>query len=91
MGEDLPLPSTLNGWRGITRRPGWHFDLDTAEHLLSRQFGTRDLSGFGCADQPLAVATDAGITVRGKNPVINFTRMRHRPADYLTPFNIASL
>jgi DNA mismatch repair protein MutS len=56
VGEDQPLAAALNGWRGITRRPAWHFDLDTAERLLSRQFGTRDLGGFGCADQPLAVA-----------------------------------
>jgi len=56
VGEDQPLPAALNGWRGITRRPAWHFDRETAERLLSRQFGTRDLGGFGCADQPLAVA-----------------------------------
>jgi len=36
-------------------RPPWHFDLDTSTRLLATQFGTRDLSGFGCADQPLAV------------------------------------
>ncbi|MGM0564205.1 MAG: DNA mismatch repair protein MutS [Pseudomonadota bacterium] len=29
-------------------RPAWHFDGDTARRLLNEQFGTRDLSGFGC-------------------------------------------
>jgi len=37
-------------------RPPWHFDPDSATRALSEQFHTRDLSGFGCADKPLAVA-----------------------------------
>jgi DNA mismatch repair protein MutS len=41
---------------GVTRRPEWHFDLDSAIHLLTRQFGTQDLGGFGCNDLPLAVS-----------------------------------
>ena len=32
----------------ITRRPPWHFEHDGATRLLCRQFGTRDLAGFGC-------------------------------------------
>jgi DNA mismatch repair protein MutS len=31
-------------------RPPWHFDLDAARRLLTGQFGTRDLAGFGAAD-----------------------------------------
>ena len=31
-------------------RPPWHFALDTAQRLLSSQFGTRDLAGFGAAE-----------------------------------------
>ncbi len=42
-----------------TSRPTWHFDLDTAQRLLLRQFGTHDLSGFGCDHLPLAI-TAAG-------------------------------
>ncbi|MET0092613.1 MAG: DNA mismatch repair protein MutS [Sedimenticola sp.] len=57
--EDYALPTTAPRQGGITHRPAWHFDHDTAERLLTRQFGTRDLGGFGCADQPLAV-TAAG-------------------------------
>jgi len=30
--------------------PPWHFDADTATRLLSAQFGTKDLQGFGVAD-----------------------------------------
>ncbi|MEO7386508.1 MAG: DNA mismatch repair protein MutS, partial [Gammaproteobacteria bacterium] len=30
--------------------PPWHFDAETATRLLSAQFGTQDLQGFGVAD-----------------------------------------
>jgi DNA mismatch repair protein MutS len=53
--EDSRLPQALRLERGITRRPAWHFDADSAERLLCGQFGTRDLAGFGCAHLPLAV------------------------------------
>ncbi len=44
-GQDarFALPAALR----TTRRPPWHFDLDSASRLLCSQFGTRDLSGFG--------------------------------------------
>jgi len=56
LAEDYDLPTGILKQSGITRRAVWHFDRETAERLLTRQFGTRDLGGFGCADQPLAVA-----------------------------------
>ena len=40
----------------VTRRPPWHFDLDSAQRLLCSQFQTMDLSGFGCDDMPRGVA-----------------------------------
>ncbi|MFZ5558849.1 MAG: DNA mismatch repair protein MutS [Pseudomonadota bacterium] len=42
---------------GTARRhlPPWQFDLESARSRLARQFETRDLSGFGCDDLPLAV------------------------------------
>ena len=40
----------------ITRRPPWHFELDSSTRLLCNQFGTRDLSGFGCDGYPRGVA-----------------------------------
>jgi DNA mismatch repair protein MutS len=41
--------STLNFKKtAIRRQPSWNFDLATARRLLTQQFGTRDLSGFGC-------------------------------------------
>jgi DNA mismatch repair protein MutS len=53
--EDSTLPERIKLRAGITRRPIWHFDGDTAEQLLTRQFATRDLGGFDCNDQPLAI------------------------------------
>ncbi len=45
MSEDSPLklPKTL-----LRRQPAWYFELETAQRLLTQQFGTHDLSGFGC-------------------------------------------
>ncbi|WP_029133485.1 DNA mismatch repair protein MutS [Sedimenticola selenatireducens] len=53
--EDYALPDGLTAPGGTTRRAAWHFDRDSAERLLTRQFGTRDLGGFGCTDLPLAI------------------------------------
>ena len=47
----LPMATSAS----LRERPPWHFDLDSATRSLCHQFGTRDLSGFGCADLPLAV------------------------------------
>ncbi len=55
MSEDSRLPETLGLERAPTRRPAWHFDPESAERALCEQFGTRDLTGFGCAGLPLAV------------------------------------
>jgi DNA mismatch repair protein MutS len=40
----------------VTRRPPWHFELDSATRLLCGQFGTRDLNGFGCEGFPRGIA-----------------------------------
>ncbi len=53
--EDSRLPTALGLERGITRRPAWHFDRDSGERLLCAQFGSRNLTAFGCAALPLAV------------------------------------
>lgn len=33
---------------GLTRRPPWHFELESAHQRLLDQFKVKDLSGFGC-------------------------------------------
>jgi DNA mismatch repair protein MutS len=46
--EDNPLDGAFDGNIRVTRRPPWHFEHDSVERLLCGQFGTQDLSGFGC-------------------------------------------
>ncbi len=53
--EDHPEGRLESDDYRITRRPPWHFDLDSATRLLSQQFGTRDLSGFECDEYPRGV------------------------------------
>jgi DNA mismatch repair protein MutS len=54
LAEDSRTPERWS-LTGVTRRPPWHFDLDSAERQLCAQFGTRDLSGFGCQGLTAAV------------------------------------
>ncbi len=55
--EDFTAPAWLCERAGFRRRPPWHFDTVTAKRLLTAQFGTRDLAGFGA--EHLADATAA--------------------------------
>jgi len=43
----------------VCGRPPWHFDVDSASRLLCAQFGTQNLSGFGCD------GLDAGVAAAG--------------------------
>ena len=55
ISEELPDNEFLTNRPGVRRRPIWEFELDSAQRLLNKQFGTRDLSGFGCDHLPLAI------------------------------------
>ena len=59
LSEDSPLHnefnSTLNSNVSLRQQPPWWFDFDSANRLLNAQFGTKDLSGFGCDDLDIAV------------------------------------
>ena len=57
--EDQPFAELLTDRARVTRRPPWHYELDSATRLLCGQFGTRDLDAFGCAD------VDSGIAAAG--------------------------
>jgi DNA mismatch repair protein MutS len=54
--EDNPLAGAFAENIRVTRRPPWHFEHDSATRLLCNQFGTRDLSGFGCEEFARGVA-----------------------------------
>lgn len=59
------------------RLSAWQFDLDAATASLTKQFNTRDLQGFGCAEMPAAIAAAGALveylkhTQRAALPHIN--------------------
>ena len=61
INEDAVLPQTLGEHPGLVKLAPWHFDSDSATRALCTQFGTHDLSGFGCTDLPLAIAAAGGL------------------------------
>ncbi len=54
ISDDLSMPQL--DIPGIRRRPPWEFEYETAERLLTQQFQTQDLRGFGCTDLPIAIS-----------------------------------
>ncbi len=56
ISEDVNPPGSWRQHPGLRRQAPWHFDRDSAERALCVQFNVRNLDGFGCADQPVAVA-----------------------------------
>ncbi len=48
------LPATPGQRMVMRKQPPWWFEAD-ATTALTEQFGTRDLSGFGCDDMPAAI------------------------------------
>lgn len=54
--EEQTAVASVSGAIRSTSRPPWHFDLDSATRLLCSQFGTNDLSGFGCEDLHCGIA-----------------------------------
>jgi DNA mismatch repair protein MutS len=61
--EDQPLEDSFRDSVRVTRRPPWHFELDSANRLLCAQFGTRDLAGFGCDELPRGIVA-AGVLMQ---------------------------
>ncbi len=53
--EDFNLPTTLAERPGLSRRPPWHFDTESATALILKQFNVHDLKGFGCEQLPVAI------------------------------------
>ena len=56
INEDLFMEEILAAHSGVRRRPPWEFDSDSALRLLNQQFGTKDLSGFGCDHLPVGIS-----------------------------------
>ena len=60
--QPLPIPDEYS----LTYRPEWHFDQETAEHLLHQQLQTQSLSGFGCDGMNAAIIA-AGVLLQYVN------------------------
>jgi len=58
--ESLAPPG--HGETALRRRPDWEFDTESGARALCKQFGTRDLSGFGI-EQPGPASAAAGALI----------------------------
>jgi len=56
VNEEVAIADTLKNTIGFKYRPPWDFELTTATRLLTEQFATHDLSGFGCEEMTVAVS-----------------------------------
>lgn len=56
ISEDAEIPHFLLDNPGLRRRSPWEFAADSAEQLLTQQFNTKDLSGFGISTLGSAIA-----------------------------------
>ncbi|HET8940842.1 MAG TPA: DNA mismatch repair protein MutS, partial [Rudaea sp.] len=56
VSEDVAWPIFVAQLPGLRKRLPWQFDTQTAQRELCQFFGTRDLTGFGCQEMPLAIA-----------------------------------
>ncbi|MCW8934231.1 MAG: DNA mismatch repair protein MutS [Gammaproteobacteria bacterium] len=55
ISEDDALYQQLASAKGLRRQPPWYFEIDTCQRLLTDQFATKDLSGFGCDGMTQAI------------------------------------
>ena len=53
--EMSKLPDAIMQRKGVTRRPPWHFDYESAYPLLLKQFHCHDLKGYGCEALSVAI------------------------------------
>jgi DNA mismatch repair protein MutS len=70
--ESLVDDGTLSQHPGLKRLPPWDFEVDAARRNLCQQFGTQDLSGFGCEELTLAVCAAGAL--------LNFVQHTQRTA-----------
>ena len=55
VSEDMQTPAFLNQHACLRKQSPWYFELETANRLLTEQFSTHDLAGFGCQDLGVAL------------------------------------
>ncbi len=55
LNDEIKNPLLRENRRGVRARPPWEFENETAHRMLTQQFATKDLAGFGCAHLTLAI------------------------------------
>ena len=55
ISENFPFQNLLQTYSAIKKQAEWYFDFETAEKQIIKQFQTKDLSGFGCENHPIAL------------------------------------
>jgi DNA mismatch repair protein MutS len=84
VSEDAHDIAELREHTSVQKLPSWYFEQATAVELLTAQFGTRDLAGFGCESAHRAVAAAGCLlqyvkdTQRGALPHIQGLRLERR-------------
>ena len=84
ISEEFPLIDWLENWQGLRTQAPWLFDWDASNRLLNKQFGTKDLSAFGCLHLPAAIGAGGCLlqyakdTQRGNLPHIHSISVENR-------------
>jgi DNA mismatch repair protein MutS len=55
VNEESHHKASLGERSGLRAMPPWHFEFDSATRALTQQMGTKDLSGFGGDEVPVAI------------------------------------
>ena len=84
VNEAVSLPNDVTRHSGLRQQPPWLFETETARGQLNEQFGTHDLSGFGCDTLDAAIGAAGGLleyvkhTQRTALPHLNGLRVERR-------------
>ena len=84
ISEQMDVIDFIEKRAGIRRRGPWEFDLDSAQRLLTKQFSTHDLAGFGCNHLPIGIAAAGCLlqyakdTQRSELPHVQKLNAEHR-------------
>ena len=67
VNEAVDLPAEAARHNGLSQQAPWLFETDSARRQLNDQFGTHDLSGFGCETLDAAIGAAGGLLQYVKN------------------------
>lgn len=65
--DDMQHPAIETHAAAKKQMAAWQFDIETATSVLTKQFNTADLNGFGCAELSVAVAAAGALLEYAKH------------------------